>query len=235
MRASDTNELEEYIADRAPLFYRSPDMVLATLEEGYFLTAIREVIQRIPTSTHFQNSHFGEILSAIFAQELLGWELIYSKLRLTTSENTNPHKMDLLFYDPSHATPTFILGEVKSSMKSEVPARHNTSCYPSLFNSMRGYSEEDLEYDLTAARDNINSLQSADREKVRQALLPYSHRQILYAGFAVIDYKTQDDSETVILASRSSSKEFDVDLVCVDRIAEVSTRTYEILDEMRNV
>ena len=129
VRHAEEQCLEEYLADRAPMFYRSPEKIVETLDQGYFLTAFREVVRRLPTSSHFRESHFGEILSAIFAQEILGWRLIYSKLRLTTAENSNPYKMDLLFFEPSRALPTIILAEVKSSMKAETPARHDNSCF----------------------------------------------------------------------------------------------------------
>ena len=129
------------------------------LNAGYFRTAFRDAIHQLPTSAHFRNSHFGEILSAIFAETAIGWRLLYSKLKLLTTENSNPYKMDLVFFDPNQSTPTFVFGEVKSSMKSEVPANHHKACYASLFNSLREYSDEDLQYDLTAARDNINRFQ----------------------------------------------------------------------------
>ena len=232
-RAVNEQRLEVFMADRAPLFYRSPNQIADILNEGYFRTAFREALRQLPTSAHFRDSHFGEILSAIFAEEAIGWRLIYSKLKLLTAENSNPYKMDLVFFDPNQSRPTFVLGEVKSSMKSEVPANHHKSCYPSLFNSLRKYSNNDLTYDLTAARDNIETLPEDERQTVQKALLPYSDKEILYAGFSVIDTNTRSDSETSMLATRRSSKTFDIDLVCVDDLSAVSESTYTILDKMR--
>lgn len=234
-RSGGGRRLEEFMADRAPLFYRSPDQISDILKEGYFRTAFKEALRRLPTSSHFHDSHFGEILSAIFAEEAIGWRLIYSKLKLLTSENANPNKMDLIFFDPNQSSPTFILGEVKSSMKSEVPANHHKSCYASLFDSLRDYSDDDMQFDLTAARDNINELPEHERESVRKALLPYEERQILYAGFSVIDTNTEHETETKMLATRQSPKAFDVDLLCVDEFSAVSESTYNILDRMRHV
>ena len=234
-RAVGTRRLEDFMADRAPLFYRSPDQISDILKAGYFRTAFREALRRLPTSSHFQDSHFGEILSAIFAEEALGWRLIYSKLKLLTAENSNPHKMDLVFFDPNQSRPTFVFGEVKSSMKSNVPANHHKSCYPSLFQSLKDYSEYDLQYDLTAARDNINKLPENERDTVRKALLPYGDRQILYAGFSVIDTNTRSNAETKMLATRKSEKTFDIDLLCIDDLSTVSESTYTILDGMRHV
>lgn len=223
------------MADRTPLFYRSPDQISDMLRSGYFLTAFRDALRRLPTSNHFRDSHFGEILSAIFAEEVIDWRLLYSKLRLLTAENTNPHKMDLLFFDPNQDRPTFVFGEVKSSMKSDVPANHHRSCFPSLFHSLKDYSDDDLTYDLTAARDNIDALAENERQTVREALLPYAERNIQYAGFSVIDAGTRSDSETSMLATRRSSKTFDIDLVCVENITEVSECAYAILERMRDV
>ena len=223
------------MADRAPLYYRSPDKVAEMLHEGLFRTAFVETVRRLPTASHFRDSHFGEILSAVFAEEVVGWRLLYSKLRLATAENSNPYKMDLLFLDPENDVPTVILGEVKSSMKSLTPAGHEKSCYPSLFDSLRNYSENDLQYDLTAARDQVDQLPANEREKARRALKPYGGGAIRYAGFLVIDAATREDGETSMLASRKSEKEFDIDLVCVDELSEVCGSTYEMLDRMRNV
>lgn len=223
------------MADRAPLFYRSPDRIADLLHEGYFRTAFREALQRLPTSAHFRDSHFAEILSALVAQELLGWRLIYSKLRLLTAENANAYKMDLVFFDPNQTEPTLVLGEVKSSMKSAIPANHHKSCYPSLFESLRTYSDTDLAYDLTAARDNLDSLPHDERQVVRDALLPYARPRTMYAGFSVIDTETRSENETAMLATRSSTKVFDIDLLCVEEIASVSESTYAILEAMRHV
>ena len=143
--------------------------------------------------------------------------------------------MDLLFFDPNQDRPTFILGEVKSSMKSEIPANHQRSCFSSLFDSLRDYSDDDLEYDLTAARDNVDALAENERQTVRKALLPYAERNIYYAGFSVIDAETRTDNETSMLATRASPKTFDIDLVCVEDISEVSECTYAILERMRDV
>ena len=229
------HKLEEFVADRAPLFYRSPDRIVERLNEGHFLTAFRETLRRLPTAANFRDSHFAEILSAIVAQEILGWKLIYSKLRLLTAENANAYKMDLVLFDPSQSEPAFILGEVKSSMKSEIPSNHHKSCYPNLFDSLRTYSSEDLAFDLTAARDNVNALPRAERCIVKKALMPYATRKILYAGFSVIDTETRLDEETEMLATRKSNKTFDIDLICVDEIASVSESTYSILKAMRDV
>ena len=142
--------------------------------------------------------------------------------------------MDLVLFDSNQEVPTLVLGEVKSSMKSHTPANHHKSCYPSLFDSLRGYSDADLAYDLTAARDNIDSLPSAERDAVKEALKPYANPKIQYAGFSIIDTHTNQHNETSMLATRRSPKVFDIELVCVDDLSKVSTSTYTLLDNMRS-
>ena len=225
--------LAKYVADRAPLFYRAPSDILSTIKDGYLLTAMREALIRLPTSDHFQDSHFAEILSADFAENILGWRLLYSKLTLLTTQNANSNKMDLIFYVPESDPPTFVMGEVKSSVKSESPANHHRSCYPALFSSLGNYSTDDLEFDLTAAKGRVSSLPSNERRIVKTALLPYQDRRILYAGFVVIDTSTRADSETSMLASRKSEKDFDIDLVCVEQMGSVAETAYSILEALR--
>lgn len=230
-RTGDSYSLDQYVADRAPLFYRSIESIVADLRAGYFKTAVDSTLARLPTSTSFVESHFGEVVAAIFAEDVLGLRRIYSKLTLLTSENSNPYKMDLLLFDPSTEPVTLIFGEVKSSPKDyahhgDTP-RHDTSCFPDLFSSMRKYSESDVAYDLTAARDNLYQLPAAEQERVRAALLPYSGAPIRYIGFALIDWSTFNSSEAQLLRTRRSSTEFSVDLVCLESYAEVAHSAYD--------
>jgi hypothetical protein len=120
----------------------------------------------MPKSEGFRESHFGEILATIFAEEVMGLRQIYSKLSLLSSENSNAYKMDLILYDPTCDPVDIVLGEVKSSPKISSdgkPVGHSKSCFPSLFTSINEYSQDDSKYDLTAARDNINNLPEEDK------------------------------------------------------------------------
>lgn len=233
LSTSGIGPLANYIADRAPLFYREPDKISETLHDGYFLTAFREALSRLPTSQSFHESHLGEILAGIFAERFLDLRLLYSKLTLLTAENANANKSDLIMYRPGSDPIQFVLGEVKTSMKSSVPAHHDKSCYPDLFNSLRDYTQDDLFYDLTAAKDRIHKLPTGERARVKQSLLPGGRRTVLFAGFCVIDSTTRTDDETQMLATRVSPKTFDIDLVCVETLKAVSSATYQKLEALR--
>jgi len=235
-RNGSDDALETYISDKAPLFYRDPQRIANTLGSGYFLTAVRETLLRIPSSDRFKQSHFGEITSTIFAEEVMGLRKVYSKLTQLTAENSNAYKMDAVLYDPNSEPLEFILGEVKSSPKTAAegfPAKHDKSCFSSIFTSLRNYTRDDLKFDLAAAKDHVNTLPEAEREKVRKALLPYATRKISYAAFAVIDVSTRHDDEISLLATRRNDKDFDVDLVCVEGFPQVAQAVYGRLEKVR--
>ena len=224
----------EYVADRAPLFYRRLEHIVDDLKAGLFLTAFKDTLARLPSAESFQESHFGEIIAGLFAEDVLGLRRLYSKLSLLTAENSNAFKMDLLLCNPKVQPIEFILGEVKSSTKSAadgMPPGHHKSCFASLFDSFKKYESGDLTFDLTAARDRLDSLPKEEADRIHAALLPYAERTVKYAGFVVIDTSTRDDAETRVLATRKSVKEFDVELICIESLKTTVDGTYARLSE----
>lgn len=229
--------LEQYLADRVPLFYRNVDNIVKTLKQGFFLSAFVETLEKLPTSEHFRESHFGEIASAIFADEVMGLRKVYSKLRLLTSENSNAYKMDLILYDPKSDPIELLFAEVKSSPKTAadgLPAKHDKSCFASIFTSLNSYKERDLKFDLTAAKDHLDTLPPDEQAKLRQALMPYSDTPKGYVAFAVIDTSTKCDDEIALLATRRNEKKFDVDLVCMEAFPSVAQAVYGKLEKARD-
>ncbi len=101
LRNTNGMYIDQYIADRAPLFYRNVEDIIQDLQAGYFVTAMKTTLARIPNSASFQESHFGEIVAGLFAEDVMGLRKLYSKLSLLTAENSNAYKMDLVMYDPS--------------------------------------------------------------------------------------------------------------------------------------
>ena len=226
---SEDKHLYGLIADRLPTFYRSPSKLLAALSDDYFITAVRETLSRLPNAETFKESHFSEVCSALFAEDVLGLKRLYSKLSMLTSENANAFKMDLLLVDPDSDPPAFTLGEVKSSSKSAtegLPAAHDKGCFADLFRSFNDYDDNDLGFDLAAAKDRLDDLHPTLRERVKTALEPYGTRRITYAGFIVIDGSTACDSETAVLATRKNKKVFDVDLLRIQMLPVVIEKSY---------
>ena len=235
-RKLNAPSLHVYVADRGPLFYRDYRKVADTLEAGLFLSALKETLSRLPTSSSFRESHFGEIVAGIFAEEVLGLRRLYSKLSLLTAENANAYKMDLVMYDPQTEPVEFTFCEVKSSCKHAndgLPPRHDTSCYADIFNSLNKYGDSDLDFDLTAARDHVDRIAEPERAKVRAALLPYGARIVKYLAFAIIDTTTLDQSEVAILGSRKNKKTFDVEVVSLADMKATAENVYELLNRIR--
>lgn len=228
--------LSQYIADKAPLFYRKISDVYESLGDGFFVSTMKETLAKLPTADTFRSSHFGEIATAIFAEEVMGLKKLYSKLSLLTAENSNAYKMDLVLYDPNSDPIEFIFAEVKSSPKTKndcYPAGHDKSCFADIFKSLNAYQSKDLQFDLTAARDHINNLPEKEKERVRSALRPYSNSKIRYAGFAIIDSSTKNNDELGMLATRKNSKYFDVDVICVESYPSVAQSVYDKLEALK--
>jgi hypothetical protein len=230
-----TESLTGFIAEKAPLFYRPLVDIVNDLNGGFILTTFKQTLAKLPIAESFRNSHFGEIAAAIFAEELLGWRKIYSKLSMLTAENANAYKMDLLLYDPATNPIEIILGEAKCSDKvrngSEAPG-HNLSCYASLFRSLKDYTEDDLEFDLAVIKDRLSQLPPEDGNRLRAALLPYSNPIIKYAGFVIIDDSTVEDAESKMLGTRASSKAFEVDMISVEGYIDVSQGVFDRLQDV---
>lgn len=231
-RSTDVSSLEAYMADRIPYYYKDPADIAATFEEGYFLSAIKEILKKLPSAENFQESHFGEILVGVYGEEILGLKRLYSKLTFLTAENANAFKMDVLFYRPGTDPVEFVFAEVKSSMKTAedgLPAGHDAACFASLFSSFNRYKEGDLEFDLAMIKERMTDLPEPDREAILRSLLPHRPRLVRFAGFCVIDQSTHDESESALLATRKNDKAFDVDLLCVTQLPETVTATWQLL------
>lgn len=236
LRRTEAAVLESYVADRTPYFYNEPAQIAKKLEEGFFLSAINEILVRIPKADSFRESHFGEILAGIYGEELLGLRRLYSKLALLTAENANAYKMDVLFYRPGSDPAEFVFTEVKSSMKTAddgLPAGHDRVCFAKLFASLNRYGDDDVRFDLAAIRDRLDQIPEPDRDRIRTALLPHRPKNIRYAGMCVIDGGTHDEAESSVLGTRKNRRVFDVDVICVTELPAVVDATYQLLDSVR--
>lgn len=230
------NKLSSYIADRAPLFYRKVSDITNGLGEGYFVTPLKEVLARIPTSESFRSSHFGEITCSIFTEEVMGLKKLYSKLSLLTAENSNAYKMDLVLYNPKTDPLEFVFGEVKSSPKTAkdcYPAGHDKSCYADVFNSLNEYDENDLQFDLSTAKGQIDEIAEPEKSKLRKWLKPYANPKITYAGFAIIDLSTKNDDEMSVLGTRKNKKNFDIEVVCIEGYPSVAEAVFKKLEALK--
>ena len=237
IRSGANVTLEKVAADVLPLFYRDFASIAASLEAGFFTSTMQTTLARLPTAPSFQESHMAEALACIFAESVLGLRRIYSKLALLTSENANAYKMDIVLYNPKTDPIELVLTEVKSSTKTALdglPAGHDKSCFADVFASMNKYKPRDLSFDLVAAADRLSLVPEPDRQRVREALLPYSASPRRYAAIVVIDRGTFHPSEGTVLGTRRNAKTFDVDLLCVEDFGGVVTTVYDKLGRLRD-
>ncbi|MFA4824391.1 MAG: Hachiman antiphage defense system protein HamA [Methanoregula sp.] len=237
-RNSDEHNIDKYIAEKVPFFYREAKRISDSFQDEFFLRAIYDSLCRLPDSSSFQESHFGEIISGLFAEDVIGLKKIYSKLSLLTAENANAYKMDLVLYNPKSDPVELFFCEVKCSMKSSPdlnPVKHDESIYPDMFNSMNAYEKEDFDFDFAAAKDHIDKLPLDEQQKLKDAFLPYSDKKIIkFLGFAVIDSSTYNSEEVSVLATRKNKKEFDIDVICLDELPHIVQSVYSKLVTLRD-
>jgi hypothetical protein len=236
-RADEDADLAMFIADKAPLYYRDPEHVIRDLKEGFFLSALKKTLLRLPTSAWFQQSHFAEIIASLFAEEVLGYTRLYCKLSTLTAENANANKMDLLLFDSHSGVPRFVFGEVKSSVKHAkdgLPADHRQGCLRDLRKTIGDYSDRDREFDIAAITDRLRTLPDAQAQKIREGLRPYAKRVVAYMGIAVIDTSTYADTECVGLLTRPCEKSFDAEVLCVEEHGSTALATFNILEGVRS-
>lgn len=233
-----SESLIEYLSDRTPSFYRNFKKLSEDLKDGFYISSFKQTLARLPNHEHFQSSHFGEISASVFVEEVLGIKKIYSKLSLNTTENQNAYKMDLVCFVPGSDPMEFVFCEVKSSNKHKkdgFPAGHDKSCYADIFNSLKKYNKVDLDFDLTAIKDNLDSITEPDRANIRRSLIPYSPRKINYKGIAVIDLSTIHEEECNVLCKRKSDKEFDVEVVGIEDFKKVAEGVYQKLESIKRM
>src|SRR5579862_8301715 len=94
---SGERTLSHHIAGQLPYFYREPaklanEFAAEMAKRRNALDLLYDLSVKMPTTPKFQQSHCGEVLSALFLEEMLGLKRLMCKLTLTTAENTNVHK-----------------------------------------------------------------------------------------------------------------------------------------------
>ena len=237
-RNSNNLNVDKYIAEKVPYFYREAKRISDSFRDELFLTSLYESLRKLPDSKKFQESHFGEIISGLFAEDVIGLKKIYSKLSLLTTENSNAYKMDLVLYHPLSDPVELFFCEVKCSVKTspdKTPVGHDKSIYYDLFTSMNQYEKEDFDFDFAAAKDHIDKLSESERKKLKEAFLPYSDKKIIkFLGFVVIDPSTLREEEVSILATRKNEKEFNIDVICLEELPEIIQNVYTKLVTLRD-
>jgi hypothetical protein len=227
--AADRKLLAKVVAGQIPYFYRQPAKIAADfVARRDALEMIYDLTTKVPTSPKFQNSHFGEILSALYLEDVLQLRRLYCKLTLLTAENTNAHKMDGLFVNTATSPFSYFWVEAKTSILPTSKTRftgHRHGILRQLIESLDGYGEQDKRFDFVAIRDNLDSaFNTSEAAQITDDLVPPGPA-ISYLGMAAINDSTTctEDDDWILSASCKRTFAFRgltvTDLACCARTA----------------
>lgn len=223
--------LGKYLTGQLPKHYRTLDGIASDFESGNScLEAVLGIIACMPTVASFQNSHCGEIAAAQFVEEVLGYRRLYSKLTMTTSENTNAHKMDGLFVKTSCDPYEYLFVEAKSSIlptKSTKAKTHRSGILTSMLNSLHTYDDDDPRFEFARIRDNLeSSFNEAEAAKIRSDLTPPGPDNLKFLGVSVTNACTVNTDDDDFILSKQCDTEFNYYALVVTDLAELAKDAY---------
>ena len=234
-------DLAYYLAGQIPYFYRSPEKIAEEFRErSNALDLVVDLATKAPTSPKFQQSHCGEILAALYLEEVLGFRRLYSKLTLTTSENTNVHKMDGFFVDTRQSPYMYIAVEAKSSImptgKSSFSG-HRYGVLKQMVESLEKYGSIDRRFDLTVIRDNLERFVFTTEEKsqIRSDLFPPGPRSLINIGMATINESTISEKDDIYILCKPCTTSFNYRAVVVANLSEIVKKSYGLVHGLKEV
>jgi len=223
--------LGKYLTGQLPKHYRTLDAIASDFESGNScLEAVLGMIACMPTVASFQNSHCGEIAAAQFVEELLGYRRLYSKLTMTTSENTNAHKMDGLFVKTSCTPFEYLFVEAKSSILPTVKTKtktHRSGILTAMLESLHAYDDEDPRFEFARIRDNLEESFAINEAKIiRGDLTPPGPDNLKFLGISVTNASTVNADDDDFILSKQCDIHFDYYALVVTDLAELAKDAY---------
>lgn len=227
----DGRKLSRYLGGKLPYHYRTPEKIGEDFgAEHDALEMVWSLFAQAPTSPSFQNSHCGEILSSIYLEEVLGYRKLYSKLTLTSSEDTNVHKMDGFFVKTEGAEFEYLLVEAKSSILPTAKTRfsgHRHGILKQMLTSIDGYDKEDERFDFAKIRDNLSaSFSDKEARQIKRDLIPPGPIKCSFLGMAVVNSSTVHSADDDFIISSVISHPFDFSAVIVEDLATLASESY---------
>ncbi|WP_197077044.1 MULTISPECIES: Hachiman antiphage defense system protein HamA [Pseudomonas] len=224
-------KLSRYIGGKLPYHYRSPEKIGEDFgAEHDALEMIWSLFAQAPTSPKFQNSHCAEILSSVYLEEVLGYRKLYSKLTLTSSENTNVHKMDGFFVKTDGTEFEYLLVEAKSSILPTEKTKfsgHRHGILKQMLESIDGYAKEDERFDFAKIRDNLStSFSTNEARQIKRDLIPPGPIRCSFLGVAVVNSSTVHSADDDFILSSSISYPFEFSAIVVDDLATLARESY---------
>jgi hypothetical protein len=233
---SSGHPLAHHLAGQLPYFYREPEKLaqefaVEMAKRRNALDLLYDLTVKMPTTPKFQQSHCGEILSALFLEEVLGLRRLMCKLTLTTAENTNVHKMDGFFVDTTKEPFTFYAVEAKSSIlpTPKTPAKgHRYGILRQLIGSLENYGAVDERFDFTTVRDNLEaSFSEAEAKTIKSALFPPGPVNLVRLGMAVINESTVDSKDDDFILTEGCPVPFSFRAVTVADLSGLAQTAYD--------
>ncbi len=224
-------KLSRYLGGKLPYHYRAPEKIGEDFgAEHDALEMVWSLFAQAPTTPKFQNSHCGEILSSVYLEEVLGYRRLYSKLTLTSSENTNVHKMDGFFVKTDEAEFEYLLVEAKSSILPTEKTKfsgHRHGILKQMLESIDGYGKEDERFDFAKIRDNLAaSFSDKEARQIKKDLIPPGPIRCSFLGVAVVNSSTVHSSDDDFILSSSISYPFEFSAIVVEDLAALARESY---------
>ncbi len=233
------SSLTHHLAGQIPYFYREPEKIASDFSARHnALDMIVDLATKAPTSEKFRQSHAGEILCALYCEEVLHLKRLYSKLSLTTSENTNVHKMDAFFVDASTKPYQYFAVEAKSSILPTPATKfrgHRYGILKQLIVSLDSYTTDDRRFDFTVIRDNLENPQftTIEKETIRRDLIPPGPTHLSHLGMATIYETTVDQKDDSYILTEPSQCNFTYRCLIVSDLAALAKKSYDEIESLK--
>ncbi|WP_441228858.1 Hachiman antiphage defense system protein HamA [Tardiphaga sp. 20_F10_N6_6] len=229
--------LGKHISGKLPYHYRPMEGIVADFASGNSaLEAVVDLAANAPTSEKFRNSHCGEILAAEFIESHLGYRRLYSKLTLTTSQNTNVHKMDGLFVKLTQSPVEFLFVEAKSSVLPTPltkQKKHKSGILKQMVDSLDACSTDDPRFEFARIRDNLDKHFSPDDQaKIRSELTPPGPANLKFMGVSITNASTVNTGDDDFILSAPCVAPFSYYALVVTDLSELAAHAYGIWDAM---
>lgn len=232
-------DLAYYLAGQIPYFYRPPDKIADEFRErSNALDLVVDLATKAPTSRKFQQSHCGEILAALYIEDILGFRRLYSKLTLTTSENTNVHKMDGFFVDIRQSPYIYIAVEAKSSIMPTGTSNfsgHRYGILKQMIESVENHSSINKRFDLTLIRDNLERFAFSIEEQIqiRKDLFPPGPHNLINIGMATINKSTISEKDDIYILCEPCTTCFNYRAIVVADLSELTKTSYGLVQGLK--
>lgn len=233
------HDLARYLAGQIPYFYRPPDKIADDFKSrANCLEAVIDLATKAPTTPKFQQSHCGEILAALYVEDVLGFRRLYSKLTLTTSENTNVHKMDGFFVNTGEQPYTYVAVEAKTSILPTGKTKfsgHRYGILKQMVESLGNYDSVDERFDFTMIRDNLENFaySAKERTQIRKDILPPGPKNLVHIGMATTNQSTVSEKDDLFILCEPCSTPFTYRSVVVADLSELAKKAFGLVHGLK--